>query len=194
MVAPSAIHTPCPNCGETLHRVLKGKVTGRRETVFEGVVKCQSCGRVGDITLREPKAIKVKFIVSWMDASERTEVEIEPDLVIQVGDIMETEAGRVKVTAIESEGRRVAEVLVKDAETVWAKKADEIRLKVSVSRGRRIRSGNVFVQPDSEVRVGDVLDMGKGKVVVERIKVSGRMLYKGGAAAVDIVRIYARPS
>ena len=194
MVAPSAIHTPCPNCGETLHRVLKGKMTGRKEIIFEGVVKCQACGRVSDITLREPRTIKVKFIVSWMDASERIEMEIEPDTVIRLGDILETEAGKVKVTAIESEGRRVPEVLAKGVETVWAKKADEIRLKVSVSQGRRIRSASVFVPPDREVRVGDILEMGKGKFVVERIKVSGRMLYKGGAVAVDIVRIYARPS
>lgn len=175
-----------------MHRVLKGKVSGRKEILFEGVVKCQKCGRVGDIILRELRKVSLKLIVSWMERSERTSLEIEPDSEISVGDVLDTGLGKIEVTAIESKGRRVPEALVKDVDTVWAKRADKIRIKVSILIGRRTRSRDIFVSPEKELRVGELLDTGRERVVIEKIKVGSKILYKGGAAAIDIVRIYAR--
>lgn len=79
----------CENCGEVLHRVIKGKLSGRRDIVFQGVVKCQTCGRISDITIREPKALKIPVIVSWMKDSQRIETEFGPDVLLRVGDLLD---------------------------------------------------------------------------------------------------------
>ena len=55
MAAPSALVLHCDTCGDVPHRVLRGKVTGRDEVVFEGVVKCSKCGQVRSVLTREPR-------------------------------------------------------------------------------------------------------------------------------------------
>ena len=43
MAAPSALVLKCETCGEMPHRVLRGKIAGKDEIVFEGTVKCTKC-------------------------------------------------------------------------------------------------------------------------------------------------------
>src|SRR3990172_10524966 len=78
MVAPSALVLKCETCGEMPHRVLRGKIGGKDEIVFEGTVKCTKCGRVSSVVTREPKPIEVPIIVSWLETTERTSLEVSP--------------------------------------------------------------------------------------------------------------------
>src|SRR3989475_12485905 len=79
MAAPSALVLKCEVCGaEVPHRVLRGKIGGKDEIVFEGTVKCPNCGRVSTVVTREPKPIEIPLIVSWLDKSERTSLEFSP--------------------------------------------------------------------------------------------------------------------
>src|SRR5439155_463128 len=73
VAAPSALVLRCETCGtEAPHRVLRGKIGGKDELVFEGTVKCPTCGRVSAVVMREPKPIQVPLIVSWLEKSART--------------------------------------------------------------------------------------------------------------------------
>src|SRR2546425_4497223 len=65
MAAPSALVLKCEACGaEAPHRVLRGKLGGKDEIVFEGTVKCPNCGRVSTVVTREPMPIEIPLIVS----------------------------------------------------------------------------------------------------------------------------------
>ena len=191
MSTPTAIVANCDNCGEVMHRVLKGKISGKQETVFEGVVKCQRCGRVHAIILREPKPLKLHIILSWLEKSERKEIEVEPGAVITVGELMEFEGSRIEITAIESGGRRVPESPAKDITTLWAKKMDKVRIKVTMTRGDRSWSREIIAELEKEFRVGDELQIGTERTTIEKIKVQQRTMYRGSALAVDVKRIYS---
>ncbi len=192
MATPSAVMANCDECGEVTHRVLKGKISGRLEIVFRGVVKCQSCGKISEMTIREVKEIKVPIILSWMGDSQKIQQEMDPDVILRVGDIIEIDSGKAEITAIESSERRVPECQTRDVDTLWAKRADQIRVKVSLLRKGKISPRDIFVAPDHEFCVGDSIDVGKFSAVIRQIKVARRTLYKGCARASIVKRIFAK--
>src|SRR3989304_5611284 len=98
MAAPSALVLRCEECGDVPHRVLRGKVGGKADLVFEGVVKWTKCGRVRAVVTREPRPIEVPVVVSWLGASERTTMEFAPDEVVAVGGGRELGEGGLLVT------------------------------------------------------------------------------------------------
>ena len=182
----------CENCGEVLHRVIKGKLSGKRDIVFQGVVKCQTCGRISDVTIRESKPVNIPVIVSWMGESRRIAAEIGPDVLLSVGEQLALAPGKADITAIESEGRRVMESYARHIETIWAKRADMVRVKVTLLKYGRGQSKEMFVAPEREFCIGDPIEIGRDKAVVQQIKLSQRTLRRGCAPASQIRRMYAR--
>jgi len=193
MAAPSALVLKCDACGqEAPHRVLRGRVAGRDEVVFEGVVKCSACGSVRNIVTREPKPIDVPLVVSWMAKSVRQTVEMGPDEEVRVGEELPLEDGRARITAVESKGKRVQAAKASEVDTIWAKRADKVWVAFSVNMGNRTVARRVLAAPDEEFEVGDIVDLGKERVLVHRIRVAHRTLSFGSATADDIVRVYGR--
>src|SRR2546422_10675307 len=138
MAAPSALVLKCEVCGaEVPHRVLRGKIGGKDEIVFEGTVKCPNCGRVSTVVTREPKPIEIPLIVSWLDKSERTSLEFSPDENVAVGEALDLGDSRIEVTAVEAPRRRGAAARAEGEATVRAERGDPGRGKVSVNNGNR---------------------------------------------------------
>ena len=192
MATPSAVMANCENCGEVLHRVIKGKLSTRKDIVFQGVVKCQTCGRISNITIRESKPVKIPVIVSWMEESQRIETELGPDVLLRVGDLLELPSGKAEVTAIESVGRRVPECTAHRIDTVWAKRADIVRIKVTLMKAGRGSPKEIFVAPDREFCVGDIIEVGRVRALILQIRVEQQTLHRGCAPASAIKRIYAK--
>ena len=193
MAAPSALVLKCEACGaEAPHRVLRGKIGGKDEIVFEGTVKCPNCGRVSTIVTREPKPIQIPLIVSWLDKSERTSVEFSPDENVAVGEALDLGDSRIEVTAVEAQGRRVAAARAKDVATVWAKRVDRVRVKFSVNKGNRTVPHEVLAAPDEEFEIGEIVDLGRDRAVVHHIRTRQRTVRQGRVRADDIVRMYGR--
>src|SRR5256885_9689132 len=100
MAAPSALVLKCEVCGaEAPHRVLRGKIGGKDEIVFEGTVKCPNCGRVSTVVTREPKPIQIPLVVSWLDKPGRTSLEVSPGENVAVWDEHDLCDARVVATA-----------------------------------------------------------------------------------------------
>ncbi len=193
MAAPSALVLTCEACGAVApHRVLRGKVGGKDEIVFEGTVKCPNCGRVSAVVSREPKPIQVPVIASWLEASQRTSLEFSPDEEIEVGEELDLGDTRIRVTAIESGGRRVDGARAKEVATLWAKRIDQVRVKFSVNKGNRTVPHEVLAAPDEEFAVGEIVDLGRDRAVVHHIRTSHRTVHEGGVRADEIVRMYGR--
>ena len=193
MATPSALVLKCESCGkEVPHRVLRGRVGGKGEIVFEGVVKCSACGFMRSVVTREAKPIDVPMVLSWMDRSTRTTIEMGPTERVAVGDAIPLSEERAVVTALDSKGRRVQESLASDIDTIWAKRADKVWVSFSVNMGNRTVARRVLAAPDEEFVVGDIVDLGRDRVVVHRIRIAHRTLREGSVLAADIVRAYGR--
>jgi uncharacterized Zn finger protein len=192
MAAPSALVLHCDTCGDVPHRVLRGKVSGKDEVVFEGVVKCSHCGQVRSVVTREPRPIEVPIIVSFLESSERTALEFSPDERIDVGEELELGDTRLRITAIDVGGRRIQGALAREVSTLWAKRLDQVRVKFSVNKGNRTVPHDVIAAPDEEFEVGDIVDLGKERAVVHHIRTKERTLREGRVRADEIVRMYGR--
>jgi uncharacterized Zn finger protein len=155
-------------------------------------VKCQTCGRISNITIRESKPVKFTVIVSWMEESQRIETELGPDVLLRVGDMLDLPSGKAEVTAIESGGRRVLEGTARHVETVWAKRADIVRIKVTLVKAGRGIPKEIFVAPDREFCIGDIIEVGRVRALIIQIRVEQKTLHRGSAPASAIKRIYAK--
>ena len=193
MAAPSALVLKCAHCGEVApHRVLRGKIGGKAEIVFEGVVRCSKCDSVSNVVSREPKPISVPIILSWLDRSEKTSLEFSPDEDVRVGQELDLGDTRISITAIEAAGRRVHAAKAKASDTVWAKRIDQVRVKFSVNKGNRTVPHEVLAAPDEEFEIGEIVDLGKDRAVVHHIRTPLRTLRQGRVRADEIVRMYGR--
>ena len=193
VATPSALVLHCDACGaDAPHRVLRGKVGGKADLVFEGVVKCSSCGAVRSVVSREPRPVERPVIVSWLGASERTTMEFSADEAIEIGEELELGDSRIEVTAIESKGARVGSARARDAETIWAKRVDKVRVKFSVNKRNRTIAVDLVAAPDEEFAVGDIVDLGKNRAVIHHIRTAHRTLREGSERADAIVRMYGR--
>lgn len=192
VAAPSALVVECETCGLVPHRVLRGRVSGKDEIVFEGVVKCSKCGQVRSVVTREPRPINVPTIISWLEESERTTVEFSPKEDVEVGEEIELGDVRLRVTAIDAEGRRVDAAKAEEIRTLWAKRMDRVRVKFSVNKGNRTVPHEVLAAADEEFEVGEIVDLGRDRAVVHHIRTRERTVREGRARADEIVRMYGR--
>ncbi len=192
MAAPSALVLHCDTCGDVPHRVLRGKVSGKDEVVFEGVVRCSKCGQTRSVLTREPRPIQVPLVISFLESSERTTLEFSPDESIELGQEIELGDTRLKITAIEVQGRRLDGAVAKEVSTLWAKRTDRVRVKFSVNMGNRTVPHDVLASPDEEFEVGDIVDLGRSRAVVHHIRTQHRTVHEGRVRADEIVRMYGR--
>ena len=194
MAVPSALVLKCASCGEEgPHRVLQGRVGGRRGRTFHGTVKCTHCGTVSSATYREPRTVSVDLLVSWMDKTEHHTLDLDETRAVAVGEQFPAEGGTVEVTSLEVGGRRRGRGLAGEITTIWAKRADEVRVKAAILRGPKTHFKDIFAAPDEEFEVGEILEVGRERVVVWRIQLEGRLLTEGVASAERIVRLLCRP-
>jgi uncharacterized Zn finger protein len=192
MTVPNALFLECPSCGERcLHEVLRGRISGKKD-VMETTVKCQSCGHVHSEVVSEPKPVKVPIIVSEFGKSKRSEIELESDEVLGVGEELLVGDAQVVVTSIECEDKRVDNCPVGKIGTIWAKKFDKVKVKISINKVNKTIPAEIFALPEEEFYVGDLMTVGKYNVVVHNIRTRTGTVREGGAQARDIVRIYAK--
>ena len=168
MAAPSALVLVCEECGEVPHRVLSGRVTGKDALVFQGTVKCSSCGRVTSVTYREDRPLAVPVVLSDRQLSERRTIEFAPEEVVAVGDRLDHEGHRIEVTSIEVGERRVESAAAKDVRRLWAKRMDRVVVKFSVNKGNRTVSHEFEAAPDEEFEIGDIVDLGRERAVIHQ--------------------------
>ncbi len=193
MRVPSALILDCPNCGEKPHRIVKGRISEGKEIVLEGLVRCTSCGQTRRERIREPRPLSVPIIVSRGEASEKRSIELDPKLIVRRGDKFLFEGGQIVVTGIEQKGRRPEEALSSDIDTLWAKRMDKVVVKFSITRAGRTITKEIEASPDEEFYTGDMVEFGRVKAVIRKIKVRNRLIKDGKARAEDILRIYAAP-
>lgn len=193
MRVPSALILNCPNCGDNPHRIIRGKISEKKDIILEALVRCTNCGQTRKERIRESKPLGIPIVVSRGGASERRVIELDPKLVVRKGDKFLFEGRQIEITAIEDGGRRLQMARSADIDTLWAKRIDKVVVKFSVGRAGRTVSREIEASPDEEFHTGDMVEFGRIRAVIHRIKVKNRLIQDGRARAEDIVRVYATP-
>jgi uncharacterized Zn finger protein len=193
MDLPSALYTGCPSCGEeTLHRVVKGKISEKKGFIIDAVVKCSQCGHTHASVIKAEKNLTIPVIVSELESSIKKEIELSENDTVSVGDEFLLDKGRIKIASIETKKGRVNSSQAKDVITLWAKTFDRLRLKISINKGSRTFTRTVWAVPDEEFFVGDVMRIKGDNIVIHRIKTQHKILKQGSAEARNIVRLYGK--
>ena len=79
--------TDCPGCGEFCgHQILKERKAGEGKNYL---LKCEDCGHIHTVELRPPKALLIPFLLSEGAHTRLTEIEVDDDEELHVGDIFE---------------------------------------------------------------------------------------------------------
>jgi uncharacterized Zn finger protein len=86
----------------------------------------------------------------------------------------------------------VGEATAREISTIWGKRFDKVRVKISVNKTSKTLAAEIFALPDEEFYVGDTFTVGKDDVVIHYIKTKEGMVRNGGVPARDIVRIYTK--
>lgn len=190
---PGAVYVICPQCGEkTAHEMLKGRFGKKSGGVLVCTIKCSSCGHVHSDRIDIPKEIEVPLVVSDEKNSYRTFVALEEDETLEVGDKLLMEQYPVIITSIESTWKRVNRSTASEAQTIWAKRYDKVKVGISVNRGPTTTSVYFWVVPDEEFSIGDMVTIGGKTIALTKIRTNYGMVRRGSAEASEIRRLYGR--
>lgn len=182
-------------CGSDDAIVLKNKVIGSKtKEVRELLLKCGDCGTVYKENISQEKPKPFRLIISEHENTYKTTIDLLPDEILNVGDFLLSDVGKVKITALELEGKRVKKAEVRDVQTIWAS-SEEIpaRFGVSVDLHGKVASFKVETDRDFKIAVEDILKIDKYVARVHVIKTEERKTTKGFAKAGVIKRVYTKP-
>jgi uncharacterized Zn finger protein len=192
MKLPAAVYTQCPMCKEeTLHRVIKGRM-GEKKTVLDALVKCSQCDHVHPDVIHGEVTVTVPLILSEQERSQKTEMEFPEKDVIKVNSEFQLDRNTIKITSIEVGNKRVSEAQANEITTLWAKKFDRIKLKISINKGSKTLNRTIWAVPDEEFFIGDVMRIKGLNLAIHAIKTKEKKVKKGSVAARDIIRLYAK--
>ena len=195
MAEGSVIYMFCDLCEEeTPHRILKGKLGTSMEAGFDGTVQCVPCRSIHKAHIDVEIPIGVISIISTGASSEKTSIEFFPREMIKVGEELIWDDHNLIVTSLESNGKRLKKAEASEVDCIWLKTFDSIDLKIAIVQGANTRSEKIDAAPEEEFAVGDLIELGKIKVVITKIRIMGKMIYSEGSPveARKIVRVYTR--
>ncbi|HOT93679.1 MAG TPA: HVO_0476 family zinc finger protein [Methanoregulaceae archaeon] len=185
----------CPACGE------QADLEVLRES-HDLLLRCPACGHVHRAPREAPpEPLRVRAIVSAGTQSRPGTIELMPDDLVEVGNLLVAEgegdeAVGVEVSSIEVKGGgRVPRARAEEVVTLWTRVIEDVVVPVSVHRGRETRPFHQRVDGEQVFVVGEVYTFGGRRVRISHIKLrDGPVLRKEGwkTVARRIRRIYGR--
>ncbi|MDO9522197.1 MAG: HVO_0476 family zinc finger protein [Methanocorpusculum sp.] len=184
----------CPVCGEeTDFEILKEPP--------EAVVKCTVCGHVMRVTLKEPRVLTVKAVVSYGNDSHTGTIDLIEGDTITVGDYLVAEVGEdsfsVEVTSIEENNARRQKLPAEKIEVLWARLVDQVIIRASLNKGAITIPLYENVEGNKVYTVDHITSVGGRQFRVTRIKLrKGNIITRKDktAEAHEIKRIYGERS
>jgi uncharacterized Zn finger protein len=182
----------CPVCDSESLEIIKTKGKNTKEVLL----KCTECGNTFKETINIPKMVDRRIIISKFEESEKKQVKLYPDEILEVGEVLEVDGEEVEITSLENiRGGRVSKSTVLELETIWASsRAGPARVGISIDYGGRIFSKKVEVERDFLFTVGDVMKMGRAVFRIKSMKTVTHKIRKGSAQAEETKRVYGRPA
>ena len=184
----------CPVClEETDFEILKEPP--------EAVVKCTVCGHVMRVTLKEPKVLTVKAVVSYGNDSHTGSIELLEGDTISVGDYLVAVVGddsfSVEVTSIEENNARRQKLPAEKIEVLWTRLVDQVIIRASLNKGAVTIPLYENVDGNKVYTIDHITSVGGKQFRVTRIKLrKGNVITRKdkSAEAHEIKRIYGERS
>ncbi len=195
MDLPSSMFAKCTFCDEeSICRVIKSRKAGKH--LIKAVLKCPACGRGFDMEVELPRMITIRTIISRLDESEKTTIQLPEGHELREGDEIMIGDTCIQVMSMEVGAKRPKKALVDDIDTLWTRYFNELLVKVSINLGRTTLAESFLAEPEDEFVVYDDIEIGRRKLYIYKIKTHNMMLYRPGAGASvrDIVRLYCKPA
>lgn len=186
----------CPICGSDEIEILNSKdKSSKNNFTEEYLLKCQECNHVfkDSVSAKKPKPYRI--IISEMENSIKTTIDLSPSDKLEVGDILLSDLGQVEVTSIEIEGKRVNKADIEDIITIWASSIEiPARIGFSVDLHGKVDSYKLDLDRDFEIATEDIVKIDKHIVKIHVIKTDERKITSGYARANVIKRVYSKPA
>ena len=167
----------------------------------EAVVKCTVCGHVMRVTLKEPKVLTVKAVVSYGNDSHTGSIELLEGDTISVGDYLVAEVGddsfSVEVTSIEENNARRQKLPAEKIEVLWTRLVDQVIIRASLNKGAVTIPLYENVDGNKVYTIDHITSVGGKQFRVTRIKLrKGNVITRKdkSAEAHEIKRIYGERS
>ncbi len=185
----------CPICGSDEIEILNSKEkSSKKNFTEEYLLKCQDCNHVfkDSFSIKKPRPYRI--IISELENSIKTTIDLSPSDQLEVGDILLSDLGQVEVTSIEIEGKRVKKSLIENIITIWASSIEiPARIGFSVDLHGKVDSYKLDLDRDFEISTKSIVKIDKYIVKIHVIKTEERKITNGYAKANVIKRVYSRP-
>lgn len=179
------IDSPCPDCDAEERVVLRQATSG-------WTLRCPECGRVATVPA-PPKlrTVVVPVVLSWEATSRIVRLEVPLDDLVEIGGEAEVEGHRILITAIERpDASRPRKAPGRDIKTLYAKVFDTVPLGLTVNLGPTTRSYRWEVEPDHEVRIGEVVEVEGARIrITGLVALDRRRRHRGFLPARSIKRL-----
>ena len=184
----------CPVCGEeTDFEILKDPP--------EAVVKCTVCGHVMRVTLKEPRVLTVKAVVSYGNDSHTGSIDLVEGDMITVGDYLVAEVGEdsfsVEVTSIEENNARRQKLPAEKIDVLWTRLVDQVIIRASLNKGAVTIPLYENVDGNKVYTIDHITSVAGSQIRITRIKLrKGNVITRKDkpAEAHEIKRIYGERS
>ncbi len=175
----------CPMCAEsTIHDLLGEKNIGKGVNIR---AQCTSCNSVHVIELRPPPARNIRVILSDDRTSTRSTIEVDIDEELFVRDEFGLDGKRWEITRIEIPSGDVQKAVAHEIRSLWARRTDIARVRVTFTDYDHSESEVWVVDPDDVFEADAPIETDRGTWWVRAIH-SGRGRILGGKMKARKVR------
>jgi len=183
------VFTECPSCfEETEHQIIKKTSKGEGE---DFLVRCIICENVHRIMLRPPDLVFVKTTLSDGKNSQRTDVEVDEDEVISLGDVFEHVGATWRVTRIDNSKSQPEQSLVStDIYSMWATRTDKVVISITLTDGEISESIKMDCEPERKFSCGTIMVVDDERWRIRAIHTGKGRTLTGSRFAREIRRIY----
>tara|TARA_B100000886_G_scaffold47772_1_gene29390 strand:+ start:4450 stop:5217 length:768 start_codon:yes stop_codon:yes gene_type:complete len=181
--------TFCSECNEYAeHEILKERSIGNGRDLL---LKCTTCAAITNLHIRQPKSITVPFILTDGPHSRRTEIELDDDEELTVGDVFEDDEMLWSINQIiDNSGHKQTTLMSTDAAIISALRTDMVRVKITTTRGEYSDSSSMLVDYGTKFTADTKIDY-QGEVWrIRAIHTGAGRTLRGTVEAQDIKRIY----
>lgn len=181
--------TDCPECDQECgHQILSEKKVGRGS---DYLLKCHVCQFIHKLQIRQPKALSIPVLLSEGPNTILSEVEVDADEILNVGDIFEHEDASWEINRIETKtGNSRKSLIATRIGRANAIRSDIVMVRLTLTQGEYSESDSIFVDREKIFKAGSIMSHDNQKWKIRAIHTGAGRTMHGSVIAHDIKRIY----
>lgn len=181
--------TYCAECDELAgHEILKERQVGSGRDLL---IKCITCNSIANLSIREPKLLRLPFILTDGPHSNRVELEIDDDEKFSIGDIFEESDMQWQINQIlDTDGRKQDTAIATSVSVISALRIDMVRVKVTTTSGEFSDSSSMLVDYGTKFTADTQIDYQGETWRIRAIHTGAGRTLRGTVEAQNIKRIY----